>query len=191
VVLSNVKSAQPKPQSRPIDARLAARQELLGELLRSTGRVSLEVSGASMLPAIWPGDRVTVQACTVGDLRAGDVISFWRDSFLVTHRVESLRGERILTQGDSAHAGDPPVAAENLLGRVVGIQRGDRDVSLAQRVWQRMAAFVLRRSTLCTRALLYARIRLRRVSTEPRVGAPGMAVFQTCVPNDVVSHGRA
>ena len=49
---------------------------LLKKALRSCRRVSLQVSGSSMLPAIWPGDRILVEASTFAEAGRGDVALF-------------------------------------------------------------------------------------------------------------------
>ena len=39
----------------------AVKCELAAEVLRSSGRLRLQVTGWSMLPSIWPGDTLTVE----------------------------------------------------------------------------------------------------------------------------------
>ena len=163
VISLDMTTSQAEPQRHLADARQSARQGLMLGQLRAAGSLRLTVTGGSMLPAIWPGDIVTVQQCAARDLRPGEVVSFWRDSFLVTHRVKSLRGEWIATRGDSAHAEDPLVSSGDLLGRVVALERGGRDVSLVQHLWHRSTSCILRHSVLSTRALLYVGSRFRNV----------------------------
>jgi len=149
-----------------LGARQLARQELWLEVLRSWGEARLGVKGASMLPAIWPGDELTLRSCEATELRPGDVVSFWRGEFLVSHRVESiLANGMLLTRGDSARQCDAPVSSADVLGRVVAIERNGRCVSPAQSPWQRIASRIFRRSALCTRVLLFAYRRL----TAPRL----------------------
>lgn len=150
-------------------ARESARQELLLEALRRFGSARLTVTGASMLPAIWPGDVVTVRSCEPAELRPGEVVSFWRGEFLVSHRIQSLLGGGVvITRGDSARHCDPPLNPADILGCVVAIERTGRRVSPVQSVWQRAAAAVLRRSDFCTRTVLFLHRRTCKVFSSRR-----------------------
>src|SRR5215831_17063122 len=98
---------------------------LLKEALRSCGRVSLHVSGSSMLPAIWPGDRILVEATAVADIHQGDIVLCQREYRVFAHRVISrLNNETLRTRGDSMPANDPRVPADDFLGKVTAIERG-------------------------------------------------------------------
>ena len=39
----------------------AVKCELAAEVLRSSGELRLRVTGSSMLPAVWPGDELTIR----------------------------------------------------------------------------------------------------------------------------------
>jgi hypothetical protein len=98
---------------------------LLKEALRSCGRVSLQVSGSSMLPAIWPGDRILVEATAFSDIHHGDVVLCLREDRVFAHRVVSrVHDETLRTRGDSMPANDPQISADDLLGKVTAIERG-------------------------------------------------------------------
>ena len=66
--------------------------ELAAEVLRSWGRLRLRATGASMLPAVWPGDVLSVRSQGVVEALPGDIVLFGREGRLVAHRVV----ERIL-----------------------------------------------------------------------------------------------
>ena len=137
------------------DERLqAAGCELVAEVVREAGWARLRVTGFSMMPAIWPGDELTVRGVDAGMLREGQVALYRREGKLTAHRViEAARGpgEKVLTRGDSLPRMDAPVEAGEIVGQVVGIQRRGRAVKLETGRWQRGAAWVLRRSDGCTR----------------------------------------
>jgi len=143
-------------------ARQAARRDLLLQVVRATGEVRLGVTGASMLPALWPENVVVVHPQCYADLQPGQVIVFFREDRLVPHRIVHVQGDQLITCGDSVPRCDPPVSASDIVGRVVAIERNGRRISPAQSPWQRAGAAILRRSELCIRVLLFVRRRWRR-----------------------------
>jgi signal peptidase len=137
--------------------------ELIDEVARSTGEARLRVTGASMLPAVWPGDVITVKSCTVSDLQPGGILLYRRDGRLTAHRVESISGERVITKGDSQASVDPPVMASELVGQVVSISRAGRSIKMEQSLWQKSASWMLSRSDFLMRVLLSLRRRWQGV----------------------------
>lgn len=104
-------------------SQCATRTALFVELLDRLGEARLRVLGASMLPAIWPGDTLTVRRCPMAHASNGDVVLATRDGRLFAHRVIASGDSRLLTRGDALDDIDPPVSAENFLGVVVGVAR--------------------------------------------------------------------
>ena len=135
--------------------------ELVHDVACSSGEVTLMVRGASMLPAIWPGDVVTVRRCDFAELRAGQIALFHRDGKLTAHRIQSIDSNEIVTRGDSIACFDAPVRPGEIVGRVESIRRGGSTFNPEQRLWQRVAAGILRNSDLCMRATLFVSRRLR------------------------------
>jgi signal peptidase I len=110
---------------------------LAEEIVRTFGEVRLRVFGTSMVPAILPGDLVTVQRATLQEISVGEVILYFRQSRLFVHRVvgrsstDALERSSLITRGDRLlHDDDPPVFAIDLLGRVVHLERDHRVVEL-------------------------------------------------------------
>ena len=116
-----------------------------------------------MLPAIWPGDVVTVRRRELSELRPGQVVLAQREGKLIAHRIHAIGGDRILTRGDSLPQCDPPVCAAEILGEVVSILRHGRHVPVEQSRRQRALASILRRSDFCARMTLRAGRRLHRL----------------------------
>ena len=145
-----------------IDTHRELKRQLFLEVLKSFGQAKLAVTGASMLPAIWPGDVLEVRRQDATEICLGEVILFEREGRLFAHRVvEKVGGpERtlLITQGDGLRAPEPPVAPEELLGRVTAIVRGRRRIDPQFTRWRRVASWVLSRSHICTSLAL----RLRR-----------------------------
>ena len=135
--------------------------DLAAEVLRRFGSVRLHITGASMLPVLWPGDVVSVSGRDTMQTQPGEVVVFQRDGRLVAHRVvgRTTRQGRLhwITRGDSAERDDAPVSHDDLLGRVCAIERGSERVTPHQSGMARLVAGVLRRSVLCTRLALHFR----------------------------------
>lgn len=73
-----------------------------------------------MLPAVWPGDILSVRSRDAAKALPGDIVLFGREGRLVAHRVveRSLRQNRIqwVTRGDTVEGNDAPVSSHQLLG---------------------------------------------------------------------------
>jgi len=80
------------------DARATSREtvgcKLAAEVLRSTGELRLRVTGTSMLPAVWPGDVLSVRGGDVTEALPGDIVLFGREGKLVAHRVVEVRSRK-------------------------------------------------------------------------------------------------
>jgi hypothetical protein len=111
---------------------------LAAEMLRDCGRVRLQAWGTSMLPSVWPGDLLTIQSAAHNEVVAGDIVLVLRDRRFLIHRLIEKRQDRgfilWVTRGDAVPRNDPPAGASELLGRVTGIQRGNRVVVPSRRV---------------------------------------------------------
>lgn len=128
--------------------------ELVTEVARCFGEVRLRVTGASMLPAIWPGDVLRVQYCTIPDLQRGQILLYRRQEKLVAHRITRIHFDSVITRGDSVHHDDPPVGQSEIVGQVVSVVRQGRPVSQRLSLLRRIGAFILQRSDICVRATL-------------------------------------
>jgi hypothetical protein len=117
----------------------AAKRELAAEVIRQFGEVSLRVTGTSMLPAVWPGDVITVRRQSAAELPLGQIVLCYRNQAFSAHRLIGKGDDGLITHGDSL--------------------RGGRSVALSSAWWHRAAASIVQRSELCTRILL----RLKRL----------------------------
>jgi len=151
---------EPSPQP-PTPSRETLGCELAAEVLRSSGRLRLRATGASMLPAIWPSDILSVRSHDALEALPGDIVLFGRQGRLVAHRVlqrtASQDGILWVTRGDSAGGNDAPVSSHELLGRVTAIERGSRRLTPHQSVASRLISWILRRSDFATRVLLWVK----------------------------------
>src|ERR1043166_8467099 len=64
-------TSKPLPRAA---ARETLKSKLAVEVARRFGEVRLRVTGASMLPSVWPGDILTVRRVSFSELRPGQII---------------------------------------------------------------------------------------------------------------------
>ena len=107
----------------------ALKCELASEVLCSSGRLRLHVTGWSMLPAIMPGDTLEIERIHPDAVSEGDIVLFSRDRRFFVHRVVAKgrpKDAAIVTRGDAMPASDPPVPLSDLLGKVSFILRNGK-----------------------------------------------------------------
>jgi signal peptidase I len=135
--------------------------ELIARTLRAGCGTRIRVTGTSMIPAVRPGDILTVMPCASNVPSAGEIVLFLRYRRLFAHRVvrgaEGVGPPRIITRGDANSDCDPPVSASELLGVVTSIVRDDgtmRNVPVVPPIRHRLVAFAIRHSDLSRRLML-------------------------------------
>jgi hypothetical protein len=100
-----------------------------------------------MYPTIWDGDLITVQPIKPSDVITGDIILYRREFGAVAHRVmhifkpgaknwrdapkgpqdrSSSETLQFFLRGDAAISDDDPVGADQILGKVVSVERNGR-----------------------------------------------------------------
>jgi len=138
-----------------VDTRSELEGELFLEVLESTGRAKLAVTGTSMLPTIRPGDILEVHRQGLETIVPGHVVLFMRNGGFAAHRVleriQGLQRSLLITRGDALRVPDPPVSPEELLGRVTAVLRGERHLDPHLTPWARVASWFLARSEFCAR----------------------------------------
>jgi signal peptidase I len=139
----------------------AACCDLVSEVVRISGKGQLRAMGGSMLPTLWPGDLLTVRRLEPHELRAGQVVLYHRDGRLTAHRILRISGGVIYTRGDSLPLCDPPVNAGEVIGQVESILRNGRRLDPTPTFWQRITAWLLRRSARFTWFFVRLASRLR------------------------------
>jgi signal peptidase len=132
----------------------AACCELVCDVARNSSEVRVKVTGISMLPAVWPGDVVTVRRCDIAELQPGQILLCHREGKLTVHRIRHISRDQVVTRGDSLPCFDPPVRASEIAGQVVSILRNGRRIHLEHSFWQRLVSQVLQRSNFCVHIAL-------------------------------------
>lgn len=110
---------------------------LAEEVVRTYGELRLRVLGTSMAPAILPGDLLSIRRANLIDIIPGEIVLFLRKGRFFVHRVvqrktptEIDENDCLITRGDRLCHDDPPVTSQELLGRVVCVERGSRKIDL-------------------------------------------------------------
>lgn len=123
---------------------------------RSGKQLVASFGGRSMLPAIAPGDPLTID-CTPFEPTPGDVIAFLHEGKVVVHRVIAAHGW-VVTRGDANRLVDLPMRDPSaLLGRITTTLPAGR-ITIADRV----LVALLRLSFASGERLIRLLIRLRR-----------------------------
>src|SRR3990170_1375104 len=129
------------------DSKAAAWEEhldsLLQEALERGGTFTFRARGNSMRPLIRTGDILVVEPAEPQRLRIGDLVLYRRAprSYVVHLLIKRLERDRqlLVTRGDNLRRPDRPVPIEAVRGRVVGIQRDGRRLSLDGRPYRALS----------------------------------------------------
>jgi len=110
--------------------------------------------GRSMSPCIKKGDLLVVKPISLEEAGIGEIVAYRKDeshSVLTTHRVVARgkdQGQRyLLTQGDRNVYRDFPLSPQDVLGKVVGIERKGRVISL-ETPFYRLRGYLMARLSL-------------------------------------------
>ena len=102
--------------------------QISSDLLSRGYSVRFRASGASMGPAICHGDVLTVGPVAPSNITPGSVAVYRRFDRLLAHRVVRIDADDsgalvFVLCGDAASGCDAPVAASQMLGEVVKVER--------------------------------------------------------------------
>lgn len=120
------------------------RAALIAEALRLSGRLRLRVYGESMLPALWPGDIVEVEACGVSEAGRGDIVLAAGCGRLYVHRfLGHCPDGGFVLRGDSMARPDPVFTPDAFLAKLVSAASPRRKSGFLARKWSRALGLVL------------------------------------------------
>jgi len=107
------------------------------DVLRKGYRMRFRAKGSSMWPTIRSGEAITVEPAATPEVKLKDIVLYRNGRGVTGHRVVLVAnrdGERVLlARGDADQGAGEPVAAEQILGRVVAVERDGRCIDLAGR----------------------------------------------------------
>jgi signal peptidase I len=134
------------------DRRLSSEavRELLEAVLDHGKQFRFRAGGMSMFPFIRSGDVVTIAPLDREKPYLGDIVAFLHPSnrSLTLHRVIGVESQSYDIRGDNAMGSDGNIPVENILGRVVRVERNDRRVRLGTGPGGRVLAILSRRGIL-------------------------------------------
>jgi len=117
------------------------------ELLRRRQCVRFRAPGLSMHPTIKEGQTITVAPISPLDIKRGDILLYILGRKIIAHRVVSIEKKKsdssnqpskfcsrlFLLRGDASTICDEPVEAQQILGKVVFVERDGRSINLCSR----------------------------------------------------------
>ena len=108
--------------------------ELFKEKIAKDKEFRLKVFGNSMKPFIKDGDIIGVKKVDYKGISIGDVILYYVDKKVFAHRILYKRrrdgGEFLIVKGDFVGSFDFKVQPEQVLGKVVKIEKKEREIRL-------------------------------------------------------------
>ncbi|NQU17887.1 MAG: S24/S26 family peptidase [Candidatus Saganbacteria bacterium] len=108
-----------------------------------------QAKGGSMSPFIKDSDILTLARFS-GDYSIGDVAAFVRPEGkkLVVHRIVAKKNNAYLIKGDNGFGQDSLIPKENILGRVIKVDRGTKNISFGLGPEKHLIAFLSRTNLL-------------------------------------------
>jgi signal peptidase I len=108
------------------------------ELLNLGYGVRFRASGRSMHPTIADGELMTVEPMLPSDLKRGDVVLYSLERGVIAHRVVRIEKRNggapcFILRGDALGSPDEPVEVDQILGKVVSVEREGRSIDLYSR----------------------------------------------------------
>jgi phage repressor protein C with HTH and peptisase S24 domain len=104
-------------------------RETIVDLLARGITVRFQAHGDSMYPLIRSGDYLVVAPVELARVSVGEIVLTLTARGLTAHRVMTIDGATLTTRGDNSLTADAAIAAPQLLGRVVAIERNGRSLA--------------------------------------------------------------
>ena len=148
----NSKCATPSPQHSDESVANCPQQlfiDMSTELLRQGKNVRFQAPGQSMHPAIKEGETITVAPVAPFNIKRGDILLYLAGMKVIAHRVVRIKREKndsatqptshsktlnpqlvFILRGDASGTCDDPVEAQQILGKVVSVEKRGRSIDL-------------------------------------------------------------
>lgn len=115
---------------------------IINENIGTGDQVRLKIISGSMTPMLHIEDHITIQHGLPDDYRVGDIIVFTQGKEQITHRIVDRGYSVWLTKGDQLSQADPPVRYDQILGKVICIQRTHDVINLQDAKWVRAQSWI-------------------------------------------------
>jgi signal peptidase I len=114
------------------------------ELLRDGYPIRFCAHGRSMKPTIKDGELIIIEPIEIAKIKRSDIILYRTRDGAIAHRVMAIKhnGDEqptFILRGDSLATLDCPVAATDILGRVVAVERRGQTLNLSSPAAKRLA----------------------------------------------------
>jgi signal peptidase len=146
-----------KAASLPLKTRISSPgvshfDELSAQLLSLGLGVRFRAPGTSMHPTIRHGELITVEPLSPSELKRGDIILYRLQGNFIAHRILKIEGRKgcgltFILKGDASATCDVPVKPEQVLGKVVCLERDHLIIdpySLRVRIWSMLYLWLAR-----------------------------------------------
>lgn len=92
-------------------------------------------SGKSMRPTIQEGEMITLEPVKASGVKRGDIILYRSGKGVIAHRVTGIQERKedsrvFILRGDASTSDDEPVHSQQILGRVIFVERDGRSINL-------------------------------------------------------------
>jgi len=115
---------------------ITAIEELEMYPIKNITKPCLKLRGVSMLPMLKPDDLIKIECVLSSELRFGDIITFYRDNALITHRYlgKSKYNGRLyaIEKGDNSFFNY--VYEDHIIGRVTSITRNNVEIPISSSI---------------------------------------------------------
>lgn len=118
--------------------------ELMLDVLKESGTVTLPVQGRSMLPFLKEGRDRVVLSLPDGNFRKGDIVVYHRGKAYVMHRIISVSGNTVSIMGDNETNPDSGVNIENIVAAVEKAERKGRMINKNNLIWKFFSSVYIR-----------------------------------------------
>jgi signal peptidase I len=124
--------------------------KLLKSAIHKDGWINLPAYGNSMFPYIQQGDLCRFTPCDPALIKKGDVILFYSETGqLIAHRFvqkKTINNKQLfLFKGDTNLGFDQPIEEENILGRLISIEKQTIKITsnhISARLWGKLILMV-------------------------------------------------
>lgn len=107
--------------------------ELFKSTIQKDGYIILPSMGNSMYPLIQQGNLCRFVSCRLGELKKGEVVLYYsKTGQIIAHRFVEMKSMNDMNyyylKGDTNLGFDAPIKEHQIIGKLVSIQKGDRNV---------------------------------------------------------------